>query len=381
MRWLGLAALLLAAGCDRPRDCRAIPGDICTWAGDGHAGYDGEGNHRLQAMLYFPMYVSQSPHGPPVIDDWNNHRLRLVEDDGTLTTIMGTDFVGDGPPDEADLTPAGAPGTEVALNHPTQHQHYADGTLLSASWHTHKLRTWDPDTGLTHVLLGNLPGFAGDEGEGDDEVRLNQPKAVAIDADDNVYIVDMRNVRVRLLTPEGAVRTIAGNGTKGDCGDGGLATEACLSFPRAENPEPGGALAFSADETLLYIADTENHRIRVLDLETGIIDAFAGTGEPGFAGDGGDADEAQFQYPRDLALSPDGGTLFVADTDNHRIRAIDLDSHTVQTVAGVGTRGFSGDESPALDAELNRPFGISVDAEGRLYVADTFNHRIRIVFP
>jgi sugar lactone lactonase YvrE len=191
----------------------------------------------------------------------------------------------------------------------------------------------------------------------------------------------MRNERVRILTAEMTVATIAGNGEKHDCGDDGPATEACLNFPKAENPEPGGGLALSADESQLYIADTENHRIRVVDLDSGTISAFAGTGEPGYAGDGGAATSAQLNYPRDIAIDPVDGLLYVADTENHVIRAIDLDSGTISTVAGSNVMGNSGDGGPALEATLYRPFGVSVDEDGLVYISDTFNHRIRMVWP
>lgn len=363
-----------------PVDCEQISGNICTWAGNGLAAFDGEGHHRLESSFYFPQGLTFSERGKPMIADWNNHKIRMVEDDGTLTTIMGTLFLGDGDAATADRTEAGAVGTDVNLNHPTEQAYLSDGTLLSASWHTHKLRTWDPTTGRVHVVLGSGAGYAGDDYAPASEALMNQPKDVAIDSQDNVYIVDMRNERVRLFTADGTIVTVAGNGDKGFSGDGGPAREAALNFPKSENPEPGGAVLLSADETLLYIADTENHRIRVVDLSSGNIDTFAGTGEAGFSGDGGLASAAQLNYPRDLALTADG-LMLVADTDNDVIRSIDLATGTIETIAGIaGQAGFSGDGAPATDSVLNRPFNVAVDPDGNIYVADTFNHRVRVIW-
>ncbi|MDP2310149.1 MAG: hypothetical protein Q8P18_29295 [Pseudomonadota bacterium] len=378
-----LLALLAACTGPGPDDtaevvpCDDAVGNICTWAGTGDIGYDGGGNDRLASMFYWPMDVEFSPYGDPVIVDWNNHKLRLVESDDTITTIVGTDFVGDGPADFSDLELPGAPGTTVNLNHPTDVIYLPDGTLLNASWHTHKLRTWDPATGNVHVHCGLTPGFVGEGYAPAADARFSMPKAVDLDAAGNVYIVDMKNQRVRVLTPEFTIATIAGNGTKGFAGDDAAATDANFSFPTGAQPEPGGAIATGPDGNL-YVADTENNRIRRIDLGTGLITTVAGNGTAGFGGDGGPALDAMLNLPRDLEFDTDG-SLWVADTDNHVIRRIDLSAGTIETVVGTASAGFSGDGGPALEAELDRPFGIEFGTDGNVYVTDTYNHRVRVV--
>jgi sugar lactone lactonase YvrE len=375
---------LLFAACSGPDGgdtaalCDDSVGNICTWAGNGDVGYDGGGNDRLSSMFYWPMDVEFSPYGDPVISDFNNHKLRLVEDDGTVTTIVGTDFVGDGPADLSDLTLPGATGTTVNLNHPTDVIYFPDGTLLNSSWHTHKIRTWDPQTGLVHVHCGLTPGFVGEDYAPAADARLNMPKAADIDPAGNLYFVDMKNERVRVLTPEFTIATVAGNGDKGYGGDGGPAKDASFNFPKSEQPEPGGAIAYGPDGNL-YIADTENHRIRRVDLAAGTIDTIAGNGTAGYAGDGGPAVDATLNLPRDLEFDDDG-SLWVADTDNHVIRRIDLAAGTITTTIGSNVEGFSGDGAPALDAALARPFGVEFGTDGNVYVADTYNHRIRVVY-
>jgi len=382
---------LAALGCaDRAADtaahhthahaCEEAPGTICTWAGTGQAGFDGDGNHRLDSFFYYPWDVEFSDYGPPAISDWNNHKVRLVEDDGTLRTVIGTAFVGNGDPEQADLTEAGAPGTDVSLNHPTDVTYYADGTLLLSSWHTHMLRTWDPETERVHVVLGEAPGYEGDGGPSEG-VSLNQPSNALVDyRSGDVYLVDMRNERVRVWWADtDTVDTVAGNGEKGFCGDGGPAVEACLNFPKSENPEVGGSVALDEDTDRLYIADTENHRIRVVDLASGTIDTFAGTGEAGFSGDGADAGQAQLSFPRDIEITPDG-ELLIADEGNDRIRVVDLATGVIETLAGSGDQGYEGDGGDPLDASFYRPFGVGFDGDGNVYVADAFNHVIRVIY-
>jgi sugar lactone lactonase YvrE len=382
--------LALLAACSGPSTddtstpaeaCAADSGNICTWAGTGDAAFYGDGMNRLEAMFYWPMDVEFSPLGKPVISDWNNHRLRIVEDDDTVQTIVGGDFPGDGPPDQSDLTPPGAPGTTVLMNHPTDMQYQADGTLLIAAWHNHKLRVWDPATGNVTVHCGLGSGFmpASEEETDATGMLLNMPSDVAVAPDGTIYFVDQKNERVRMLTPEFTVATVAGNGTKGFAGDGGDANDANFAFPLSAQPEPGGSVAIGPDGNL-YVVDTENSRVRMIDMTTGTIDTVVGNGTAAFAGDGGPAVDASLNFPRDIEFDADG-LMYIADTDNHAIRTVDISTGVIQTVVGIGgTPGFSGEGGPATEAELDRPFGIDFDNDGNLMIADTYNHRIRVVY-
>jgi len=169
--------------------------------------------------------------------------------------------------------------------------------------------------------------------------------------------------------------TVVGTGDAGFAGDGGSPLSAQIQMPSGSNPPPGGALAFDS-EGRLYISDALNHRIRRVDFQLDLIETIAGNGLAGFSGDGGPAIEASFNNPRDIIFGPDN-RLYVADEFNHRVRAIDLTTGTITTVAGNGIAAFVGDGGPATVSSLNRPAGLEVDAESHLYVADTYNHRIR----
>jgi len=394
-------------------------GQICTVAGTGAQGFDGGGNHRLASWLYWPNDIGFDADDKLHIVDWNNHRIRRVVADQTLQTIVGSEEPGDGDPAKADMKD-GAQGTDVKLNHPTDLYFPVKdtpiakkGDLLLMAWHNHRLRTWNPVTKLVHVTCGAVPGFGGDGQAASQLTKFNQPSKLTQDASGNTYLIDMRNWRIRKVAANGIVSTIAGNGKPG--GSQAIdqtpvkATEASfLFFDPAEWGNPtsaGGGLAVSPDGKTLFIADTENHRIRALDLASGMLITVAGSGENGckdgdckngdvfhphlgtFAGDAGPALAARLNRPHDLAFGSDD-RLYFADTGNHRVRAIDLQTGLIATVAGTGEDTDTiaalpgaklGDGKLATQARLHQPKGIAFDKAGNLYIADTYNHRIRKV--
>ena len=181
-------------------------------------------------------------------------------------------------------------------------------------------------------------------------------------------------VRIRRIDTAGVIDTIAGTGEAGYAGDGGPALEAQFAWAVGSNPNPSGGIVHHQGK--LYVSDTENDAIRVIDLATGMIDAFAGTGQQGYGGDGGPAIDALLNGPRDLEIGPDGH-LYFAETDSGVIRAVDLETLEIRTVVGTGELGLS-DEEPlvATAFPLRRPFGLAFDPEGNLYVTDTLNSRI-----
>jgi DNA-binding beta-propeller fold protein YncE len=379
-----LAAALAFAGCGDggvggEGACPDEPGVICTWAGTGKLGFNLDGKPLAESNLYWPADLTFDTSGPDAhtyLVDFNNHRVREVLEDGTLETVIGTDFVGDGPEDLSDLTEAGALGTEVHLNHPTQIVPMPDGQPLLVAWHNHKLRRFDPESGMVNVICGRGAGYGGDGGPLA-MALLNQPSQLASAQDGTLYILDQRNQVIRVVDPDGVIDTLAGTPQMtGYDGDSGSVDTALFNFPKGSNPPPGGGLAVG--DGVLYVADTLNHRIRRIALEEGTIETIAGTGEAGYAGDDGPATEAKLNNPRKLTLGPDG-RLYVGDELNHRIRAIDLESGEISTVVGTGEAGFGGDGELATEAALNRPVGVSFDAAGAMYVLDTYNSRVRRV--
>ena len=366
-------------GIDKAFECNDEPGVICTWAGTGKHGFNGDDKPIAESNLYWPIDLTIDEELGTYVLDWNNHRVRRVTEDGTFETVIGTDFVGDGPEDQSDLMPPGAEGTDVILNHPTQFVPMQDGTLTLVAWHNHKLRSSDPETDRVTVTCGGPAGFSGDGGPLRN-AKLNQPSQLIVREDGTQYILDQRNQVIRKIDPDGIIDTLAGTPMMpGFEGDGGAASTCKFNMPAGSNPPPGGGLALD-DRGNLYVSDTLNHRIRKIDLANDTIETIAGTGEAGFSGDGEEATSAQLNFPRKLTIGPDG-RLYVGDQNNNRIRAIDLDSQVIETVAGTGEQGYSGDGGPAVEAELDRPVGVSFDGDGAMYVLDTFNSRIRRVGP
>ena len=378
---LALAATLALPACDESEDidaaCKNLEsGQACTWIGrKGEEGFSGDGEHRLETFLNQPQDLVFLPDGTPWFTDFNNFLIRRVLPDDSIESMVGSTepvFPGDGPLD--GIKPEGAEGSGWLLNHPTNLLVKPDGDLLVVAWHNHKLLDVDPSNGFVKVICGGGAGFAGDGEMAGPATLFKQVNDATLDDAGNVYVVDQQNWRIRRIATDGIIETIAGAGTSGYSGDGGPAIDAEFSWAAGSNPNPSGGIVHH--EGKLYVSDTEANVIRVIDLATGMIDAFAGTGAAGFSGDGGPALQATLRGPRDLEIGPDGD-LYFADTDNGAVRAIELASGTIRTVVGTGELGLDDEEGlPATETHLRRPFGVAFDAEGNLYVMDTLNHRI-----
>ena len=380
-RAAAIAAMSLALGCDDAPDldraCRELQsGHACTWVGTkDEEGFNGDGHHRSETLINQPQDLLFLPDGTAWFTDFNNFLIRRIHPDGTIETMVGSLdplFPGDGP---FDGVPAGgADGLSWLLNHPTNLLLLPDGDILVVAWHNHKLLKVDSKTGFVKVLCGTGAGFAGDGAMAGAMTLFKQVNDATIDEAGNIYVVDQQNERVRKIAADGVITTIAGDGTVGRGGDDGPALAAQFSWARGSNPNPSGGILYHAGK--LYISDTEADMIRVMDLDTGTIHAFAGTGEGGDRGDGGPALAAQLNAPRDLEIGPDGD-LYFADTDNGKVRAIDLSTGVIRTVVGTGELGVDEAEGlPAAETRLRRPFGIAFDPDGNLYVMDTLNARI-----
>ena len=296
------------------------------------------------------------------IADTFNHRIRRVAPDtSVIATVAGdgfTQFSGDN---------GFAHG--ASLSQPEGITRDSSGNLFIADTSNHRIRRVDGITGIITTAAGSgVNGYAGDTGAAT-EAQLSWPEAVVADAAGNLYIADTFNNRVRFLdTSTGIITTVAGNGDFSFSGDGGLATEAALADP--------SGLALDSDGNL-YVADKTNHRVRFINTTTGIITTVAGDGATEFSGDDGPATEASLYNPKGVALDP-SGNLLIADTWNNVIRQVTPEG-TITTIAGNGERDFDGDGGAATLAALADPAGVAVDESGNIFIADSFNDRIRRV--
>jgi len=349
------------------------PGDITTYAGTGIPGLGPDGIDPLQTAFYTPQDLTFGPDNLPYIIDFNNHRVRRIRN-GVVETVIGTGEIGDAPEGLA---------TEVRLNHPTNIAFDVDGNLILAAWHNSKVMKMDLTTGmLTRYAGDGSRAFAGDGGPAL-TCKLDLPVGVAIDPlTGEMYISDEANVRIRKIDTLGNINTICGTGTRGYSGDGGPATLAQLNLPAGQSAPAVGRIAYA--NGFVYIADYLNNCIRRINTATGIIDTFAGNGAAGYSGDGGPATAAMLYNPADVEVDV-SGDVYIADTYNSVIRKVDA-SGIITTVAGVyhpSTEGavyYSGDNGPATAAFLDRPHGIAFDSVGNLYIADSYNNRVRKVW-
>lgn len=331
-------------------------GVISTIAGTGISGYSGDGSAATSAKLNHPNAVTIDNSGNPVILDEYNHRIRLVDSSGIISTIAGSGafgFYGEGvsATTAALLTPAG-----VTID--------KSGNIYIADTNNSRVRKVDADGVITTFAGNESYGYSGDGGPAT-LAKLNTPYGVAADDDGNLYVVDSSYSRIRKIDTAGMISTAAGIGTYGYSGDDGPATAASFN----------NVFRVAADAVgNVFVADKDNHRIRKID-SSGVITTIAGTGVAGYSGDGGSALAAEIQGPFGI-VSDISGNIYFSDTGNQRIRKIDS-AGIISTIAGTGTAGYSGDGDNALVANINSPNGIALDATGNLYFADTLNHRIR----
>ncbi|MEX0730375.1 MAG: SMP-30/gluconolactonase/LRE family protein, partial [Aquisalimonadaceae bacterium] len=262
----------------------------------------------------------------------------------------------------------GGPATAARLAMPADVAVDAAGHLYIADSWNHRIRRVSPDGVITTLAGTGNGGYAGDGGPAT-AAQLRHPDGVAVDAAGHLYIADFGNHRIRRVSPDGVITTVAGTGIGGYSGDGGPAAAARLYYPSGVAIDAAG---------YLYIADEGNYRIRRVSPD-GVITTVAGNGNWGQSGDGGPATEAPLVGAGSVTVDA-AGHLYIADSWNHRIRRVGPDG-MITTVAGTGNAGFSGDDGPAAAAQLNNPAGVAVDAAGYLYIADVGNGRIRRVSP
>jgi hypothetical protein len=388
-------------------------GDIYTIAGKGRGGFSGDGGPGTSAKLHNPLGVAIDAAGNALIADTNNRRIRVVA--ATTGTFYGQamttgdiyTIAGDG---HHGSTGDGGPATSAGLSSPVAVTADAAGDVLIAD--SGRVRIVAAGTGTAYgqpmttgdiyTIGGNGSGaFSGDGGPATKaRILTASTSGVAVDAAGNLVMSDTFNERIRVVAATtgtfygqamtaGDIYTVAGSGGRGFSGDGGPAINAKFYVP--------GGVAVDAAGNLL-IADQRNNRVRVVADHTGTfygqamtagdIYTVAGDGTLGSSGDGGPATSAELAYPAGETVDA-AGNLLIADTNNGLIRVVAASTGTfygehmtagdIYTIAGNGTRGFSGDGGPATSAELNAPSGVSLDAAGNLLIADYDNRRIRVV--
>lgn len=349
---------------------RRVPrdgGEVTTVAGDGYAGFLGDGGLATQARFNGPGGIAAHPTLGLFVADELNFRIRRVTagPGGIISTYAGNGnapFGGDG-----------SPAIGAKLNGPSAIAADPVGNIYFADTQNQRVRRIDV-FGIIDTIAGNgESGFGGDGGQAT-QATLRSPQGVAADSLGNVYIADTSNNRVRRVAASGVITTVLGNGANASTGDGGPGTSASVVRPSGlavyENP--------SGSERYLYVCEPSANKVRRLNLNTNVVTRFAGTvaGDYGFSGDGGPANAAKLAIPLGVATDANG-TVYIADAGNHRIRRVA--NGIIATHAGNGSFSYSGDGGLAISASLGLPNDVAVGPNGNVFISDSLNYRIRIV--
>jgi len=386
-------------------------GVLVRIAGLSYGAYGGESGPALDTPLNAPAGVAVDRAGNVYVAEFQNNCVRRIGADGVISTFAGGGTGSDnGPAASAELwRPYG-----IAVD--------ASGSVFIAELGTNRVRKVAPNGIITTVAGNGTSDFSGDGGPATG-AALNQPYGIAVDSSGNLYIADCLNSRIRKVTADGIIHTIAGNGNSDYTGDNGPALSASLYYPRGVAVDAAGnvyiadtvnncirkvaldgnittvagdgghrysgdnvqatasSLAFPGDVAvnpsgIFYIADSIDNRVRRV-ASNGVITTVAGDGSFNYSGDGGLASLAQLSAPESVALDS-LGNVYIADTQNQRIRRIDPNG-ILTTVAGDGTAGSGGDNGPALQAQFDDPVGVAVGTGNNIFVADTSNNRIRMI--
>jgi DNA-binding beta-propeller fold protein YncE len=323
---------------------------ISTVAGTGTQGHAGDGGPATAALLNNPFDLAFDPDGNLIFSDTYNHRIcRIDARSGIITTIAGCG--------EAGFDGDGGRATAAKLNQPYGVVVDRAGSVLFADRLNRRVRKVD-SAGTISTLAGDGSGKYGGDGGRAAIAGLGEPNGLALDpSQTHLFIADVADHRVRVVDLRtGTIATFAGTGDARHDGDGGPAAKAGVFGARAVAFAPNGSL---------YVMERQGSCIR--QIEDGVIHTVAGTGERGYSGDGGNARQAVFDAPKEMAVAPNGD-IFVVDTENHAIRLIDAASWIVRTIAGNGK---------ADPAGLSRPHGAVVAPDGSVYIGDSENHRVR----
>jgi streptogramin lyase len=336
-------------------------------AGNGMAGdLPEEGGMARQVAVDLPFGVENGPDGALYITCVGTHRvLRLDRKRGRLTSVAGDGRRG--------YSGDGGPATAAMLNEPYEVRFDSRGTMLILEMQNHLLRRVAAGSGTITTLAGDgIAGYRGDGGPAR-QARFHDPHSLVLDADDNIYVSDLANHRVRRIdAASGQIETVAGNGERGLPREGGLGPEQPFLTPQ-------GLVVRGKS---LWIASVAGHSLWRLDLKTRRLHRVAGTGQRGHTGDGGDPLQATFDGPRGMMMSA-AGVLYVAEGESNVIRAVDPARRLIRTIAGVGPQehDYAGDGVPATTAPIWQPHGICAGERGTLIFSDTKNHRVRRLSP
>lgn len=334
---------------------------ISTVAGTGVAGFSGDGGPATAAQINDPFGMVRGPDGALWFCEYTGQHIRKIARDGTITTVAGNG--------ERAYTGDGGPALKASFNRPHELRFDAAGNVFIADMVNNAIRRIDAKTGIITTFAGNgQKGYTGDGGPAD-KASLSSPHSIQFGPDGNLYICDIGNNVIRLVEMRtGTIRTFAGTGKPGPTPDGAPIAGTPLRGPRSMDFDRAGNL---------WIVTREGNQVLKFDLKAGTIHHIAGTGKPGFTGNGGPAKEATLSGPKGIAIDREGNA-WLADTESHSIRMVNAKTGNLELIAGTGKKGNGGDGDP-LQCAMARPHGVFVDTDGAVYIGDSESHRLRVL--
>lgn len=345
----------------------ATPGVAAEWmvsvfAGTGVPGSTGDGGPAITAQIHDPFGLVRGPDGALWFCEHNGHRIRRIDAEGRITTVAGTG--------ERGFSGDGGPAVEATLNLPHELRFGPDGNLYIADTGNQVVRRFDLSTGLITTFAGtpNTRGYSGDGGPAT-AALLDGPHSIQFSPDGGLFICDVNNHTIRRVDLRtGLITTIAGTGRPGPTPDGSPLIGTPFNNPRSLDFDRAGNL---------WLVTRQGNQVFKLDLDAGRIHLVAGTGDVGFSGHGGPAIDATLNGPKGIALDA-AGNVWLVDTENHAIRMIDHQSGTLEWIVGTGTMGDGPDGLPR-ECSLKRPHGVFIDSDGSVYFGDSEANRIRVL--
>lgn len=340
------------------RDVVPSTGAISIVGGNGIPGYSGDGGSARIAELNSPSAIANTESTLYISDTYNNVVRKIVRGSGIITTVAGDGAQG--------YTGDAGPATSAELNHPEGLAIDSSGDVVIADTGNNVVREVNGSTGIIMTIAGNgAAGLTGNSGPAT-SAELNHPEGLALDPGGSVYIADTNNDMIRKVA-SGNIYDVAGTGVGGYAGDSGSATSAELDSP--------SGVGIDGDYNI-YIADTLNNVVRKVLSSGGTISTFAGTGTPGFSGDGSSATSARLNGPTSISIAT-SGPVYIGDTLNNRIREVSGASKTISTIGGNGSESDSGQGAISTNSQLSSNTGVASDASGNLYFCDSNNNRVK----
>lgn len=331
-----------------------------TIVGTGIAGRSPDGSLSADSQIAEPFDVMIGPDGAMYFCDLGNHCVRRIDlETKTMTTVAGNGekaYAGDG-----------GPATAAALIEPYEIRFDGEGNLYIVDMPAHVVRRVAKDTGIIETVAGTGErGFSGDGGPAT-SATFSQPHSIEFTSDGALLVADIGNHRLRRVDRDGTVNTFAGTGNQASTADGAAVTSVDLNGPRTMATDERGDI---------FLTLREGNAVYRIDMQSLTIHHVAGTGEPGYTGDGGDARLADLAGPKGIAVN--AAAVFIADTESHTVRRIDRQSGVITTVVGDGTKHDGPDGDPST-CGLARPHGVCVGSDGSVYIGDSDNHRVRVI--